>query len=197
MGLDQWYSVGPSHAQKVSPRHDSRPCGSAGVGDLGVFRLLSLSRIPEPRSTYAMPQTFVYQRRIEFRETDMAGIVHFSNFFAYMEQAEHAFLRSIGLGVICELDGQKISFPRVNASCDYRNAIKFEEIIDIEVRIKRIGTKSITYGFQFSREGTPVAEGSVTTVCCRFDHETKPQSIPIPPAFVQAIRPFLEASSDE
>ena len=42
---------------------------------------------------------FVYRRRILFHETDLAGIVHFSNFFKYMEEAEHAFVRSIGLSI--------------------------------------------------------------------------------------------------
>ena len=139
-----------------------------------------------------MPETFKHTRRIEFRDTDMAGIVHFSNFFAYMEQAEHAFLRSIGLGVICTIDGQEISWPRVNANCNYRQAIKFEEMIDIEVSVARIGTKSITYDFQFSREETQVADGSITVVCCKFEHGKKPESVPIPEGFIEKIRPFLK-----
>jgi len=131
-----------------------------------------------------MPETFKHTRRIEFRDTDMAGIVHFSNFFAYMEQAEHAFLRSIGLGVICTVDGQEISWPR--------QAIKFEEMIDIEVSVARIGTKSITYNFQFSREKTPVADGSITVVCCKFEHGKKPESVVIPDAFIEKVKPFLK-----
>ncbi len=140
-----------------------------------------------------MNQVFKTQRRVEFRDTDAAGIVHFSNFFAYMEQAEHAFLRSVGLGVICEFDGQNISWPRVNAECNYRNAIRFEEIIDVEVRVKRIGTKSVTYAFNFFRESTPVADGSITVVCCLFEHGSKPQSVPTPEKFIAAIKPFVAA----
>ncbi|MDG1873044.1 MAG: thioesterase family protein [Mariniblastus sp.] len=138
-----------------------------------------------------MPEVFKTQRRVEFRDTDTAGIVHFSNFFAYMEQAEHALLRSLGLAVICDVDDQTISFPRVNAECNYRNAIKFEEIIEIHVTVKNIGTKSVTYGFNFFRDGTPVADGSITVVCCLFEHGKKPQSVPTPSAFVDKIKPYL------
>ena len=46
-----------------------------------------------------MATGFVYHRRVTFAETDMAGIVHFSNFYRYMEEAEHAFLRSRGLRI--------------------------------------------------------------------------------------------------
>jgi 4-hydroxybenzoyl-CoA thioesterase/acyl-CoA thioester hydrolase len=135
--------------------------------------------------------TFTTSRRVEFRDTDTAGIVHFSNFFLYMEQAEHAFLRSVGLGVICEIEGQTISWPRVQAECNYRTAIRFEEIIDVHVVVKRIGAKSVTYGFQFFRGETPIADGSITVVCCLFEHGKPPASVTIPPKFVEAIEPFM------
>ncbi len=141
-----------------------------------------------------MGQTFKTSRRVEFRDTDMARIVHFSVFFAYMEEAEHEFLRSLGFGVICNINGQSISWPRVNAECNYRSAIRFEEMIDIEVAVERIGSKSVTYGFQFSRDGVPVADGQVTTVCCKFDHALdgqRPESVTIPAEFVNALTPFV------
>ena len=137
-----------------------------------------------------MPQVFKTKRRVEFRDTDTAGIVHFSNFFAYMEQAEHELLRSLNLGVICEIDGQEISFPRVNATCNYRNAIRFEDIIDVHVSVTKIGTKSITYGFKIYLDELPVADGTITVVCCLFKHGEKPQSIPVPEKFIDAIKPF-------
>lgn len=45
------------------------------------------------------PPGFHWRRRVEFAETDMAGIAHFSSFIIYMEQAEHALLRSLGTSV--------------------------------------------------------------------------------------------------
>ena len=96
---------------------------------------------------------FQTRRRVEFRDTDAARIVHFSVFFAYMEQAEHEMLRSLGLSVVQKADGQTISWPRVNAQCDYRSAIRFEDEIDIFISIERIGEKSVTYVHRFEREG--------------------------------------------
>ena len=40
-----------------------------------------------------MANSFVTSRRVEFRDTDTAGIAHFSVFFVWMEQAEHAVSR--------------------------------------------------------------------------------------------------------
>jgi acyl-CoA thioester hydrolase len=137
-----------------------------------------------------MPEKFKFTRRVEFRDTDMAGIVHFSNFFAYMEQAEHEFLRSIGLGVVWDFHGKKISWPRVNVQCNYKSAIRFEEMIDIAVSVKRIGSKSVTYAFDFFRDEMLVAHGEMTAACCELDHGVPPQSVAIPSEFVAAIQPF-------
>lgn len=142
-----------------------------------------------------MPKTYTYRRRVEFRDTDMAGIVHFSVFHAYMEEAEHAFLRSIGLGVMSEFEGQSISFPRVNANCNYRRAIKFEQEIDLEVSIAKIGSKSVTYSHCFRHQGETVAEGSITAVCCFIEHGRPPRSCEIPPDFREKLQPFVQNES--
>ena len=69
---------------------------------------------------------FQTRRKIEFSDTDMAGIVHFSRFFIFMETAEHEFLRSLGTSVATEDRGHKIGWPRLSASCDYLKPIEFE-----------------------------------------------------------------------
>lgn len=110
---------------------------------------------------------FRTQRRIEFGDTDMAGIVHFANFFRFMESAECEFLRSRGLSVKMDWEGQAIGFPRVSASCDYVSPARFEDLLDVAVRIDRIGTKSVTYAFEFTRADTLIARGKVTSCCVR------------------------------
>src|SRR5436190_17765012 len=110
-------------------------------------------------------------RRIEFGDTDMAGIVHFANFFRFMEAAECEFLRSRGLSVVLEWEGQAIGFPRVAANCDYLKPARFEDVLDIAVTTERIGAKSVTYAFEFTRDGVPLARGKVTSVCCRVSEE--------------------------
>jgi 4-hydroxybenzoyl-CoA thioesterase/acyl-CoA thioester hydrolase len=138
-----------------------------------------------------MNQDFSIQRRVEFRDTDAAGIVHFSNFFVYMEQAEHAFLRSLGLGVVQSLDGQHYSWPRVNCSCNFRNSIRFEDLITIKLTVQRIGNSSVTYQHRFYRDDLLIAEGLMTTVCCVFETGKPPKSVSIPLIFVQALKPFV------
>lgn len=127
-----------------------------------------------------MPESFKTTRRVEFRDTDAAGMMHFSMFFVYMEQAEHEMLRHLGLSVHCEDEQGPISFPRVAARCDYQLAVHFEDLLQIEVSVVRLGKKSVTYEFSFIHDGRPIASGQITTVCCRFESDGTPKSISIP-----------------
>ena len=91
-----------------------------------------------------MPSTFTATRRVEFSDTDLAGIVHFSRFFIYMESVEHEFLRSLGTSVVTEYEGDRIGWPRMSASCDYKAPAFFEDELEIVLRIERKGNKSLT-----------------------------------------------------
>ena len=139
-----------------------------------------------------MPEAFHLTRRVEFRETDAAGIVHFSCFFHYMEEAEHAMLRSLGLSVQMPHDGVTLSWPRVSARCEYEGPIRFDDLVDIRVTLGRIGEKSVTYQFDMTHEGRDVAHGEMTAVCCKIVGGQEPQSIAIPESIVKLLEPYVE-----
>ena len=120
------------------------------------------------------------KRKIEFADTDMAGIVHFTRFFVFMESAEHEFLRSLGTSVATEWNGNKIGWPRLAASCEYMSPLRFEDEVDIHLQVSRKGTKSLTYQFRFTHQGTDVARGEITAVCCITTPGEKLRAIPIP-----------------
>lgn len=139
-----------------------------------------------------MNKTFHTTRRIEFYDTDMACIVHFANFFRFMEAAEQEMLRSIGLSVSMEWEGQSIGLPRVSASCDYLQPARFEDVLDVQVSIHKLGRKSVTHSFQFSKAGAPIARGRITAVCCRVTGGEKLESIEIPAGVRAKLQVFVE-----
>ncbi len=138
-----------------------------------------------------MAAPFQTRRQVQWRDTDAAGIMHFSVFFVYMEQAEHELLRQLGLSVSFDDGPQKLSFPRVSAKCDYQRPLRFDDQVDIEVRVERLGEKSITYDFQFRLAEEAVARGSMTCVCCRVDTHP-PRSVPIPQRVAAQLRDFAD-----
>jgi 4-hydroxybenzoyl-CoA thioesterase/acyl-CoA thioester hydrolase len=108
---------------------------------------------------------FTLHRRVHFYETDCAGIVHFSCFFKYLEEAEHAMWRAAGLS-IAPVEGG-VGFPRVSASFDYHRPLRFEDEFDVVVRIAAIGETSMRYDCVITKGDTRVATGSTTMVCVR------------------------------
>ena len=116
-----------------------------------------------------MAYEFKITRRVEFSETDMAGIVHYSNFFRYMEAAEHAFFRSLGLSVFPRKPGPPVGWPRVHATCDFSAPLRFEDEVEVHLLIAKKKSKALTYAFRLRKlnaeEPIEVARGSVTVVC--------------------------------
>jgi len=135
-----------------------------------------------------MPYEFKAVRRVEFSETDMAGIVHFSNFFRYMETAEHAFYRSLGFSVTLNNFEPPLGFPRVHAACDYKKPLRFEDLLEIHILVKEKRSRVLNYLFRFNklpREGsadepTLVATGVLTVVCVAHDRNGKMEAVSIP-----------------
>jgi acyl-CoA thioester hydrolase len=104
---------------------------------------------------------FHYRRRVHFAETDQAGIVHFSNYFKYMEEAEHALWRAAGLTI--SRIGETTGWPRVAASCDYKAPLRYQDDVDVEVALARVGRRTLHYAFTLRRGDLVVATGAITT----------------------------------
>lgn len=141
-----------------------------------------------------MAPIFHFPRRVEFSETDAAGIAHFSVFFLFMEQAEHAFWRHLDLSVFPMITSiGEVSWPRVAASCQYRGPVRFENMIDIQLSLTRLGDKSITFNFRMLVENNLVAEGETTVVCCHLETGHKIVSVRIPDEVRDKLSPYLRA----
>ena len=104
-----------------------------------------------------------YHRRVHFAETDLAGVVHFSQFLRYMEEAEHALWRAAGLSIVPP--DSDLGFPRVAASIEFHAPLHFEDEFEVHIRIAAISRRSIRYESTITRGDTRIASGTITAVC--------------------------------
>jgi 4-hydroxybenzoyl-CoA thioesterase/acyl-CoA thioester hydrolase len=159
-------------------------------------------------------QAFHWNRRIEFAETDAAGIAHFSTFIFVMEQAEHALFRSLGLSIFMPLASVPASltlppewlqlpantiwtWPRVHCECDFVAPARFEDELIVSVAIERMGSKSITYAHRIARGPQTIATGRMIAVCSLKNPETgQLVGQPIPQGLRDWLSPFVAASTD-
>jgi 4-hydroxybenzoyl-CoA thioesterase/acyl-CoA thioester hydrolase len=104
---------------------------------------------------------FRYRRRVQFAETDLAGIVHFSCFFRYMEEAEHALWRAAGLTIARA--GETTGWPRLAATFDFSAPLRFEDEFDVAVRIANVTRRSLQYEFTLTKAEVVIGKGTITT----------------------------------
>ena len=151
---------------------------------------------------------FRCRRIVEFRDTDAAGIAHFSAFFFWMESTEHEFLRELGMRVVDNTpedeeslrqelasdegigDELEVSWPRVSVSADYKAAVRFGDTLDVFIAVAEQGSSSITYCFRFESSGNLVATGTVVVVRCLMRRGMKPLPVRIPAGISERMKAY-------
>jgi YbgC/YbaW family acyl-CoA thioester hydrolase len=131
-----------------------------------------------------MAYEFKATRRVEFSDTDMAGIMHFANFFRFMETAEHGFYRSLGFSVVMPATDPRLGWPRVHAECDYRKPLRFEDLVEIHLLVSEKRTKALSFLFRFRKLNAEppleVARGKLTIVCVAHHPDGRMAAMHIP-----------------
>jgi acyl-CoA thioester hydrolase len=121
---------------------------------------------------------YVHRRRVQFYETDAAGIVHFSWFFRYMEEAEHALWRAAGLSI--HPPDSPIGFARASATCDFRRPLRFEDEFEVTIRIAAISRKTVSYSCVLTKDDVTLATGSMTVICVRTEPDGSLKATDVP-----------------
>jgi len=132
------------------------------------------------------------RRLVQFHETDAAGMVHFSWFYRYMEEAEHALWRAAGLSVA---NVQDVFFPRVSASFDFKNPLRFGDEFEMVIRITAFSERTIRYACAVTSGETPIASGTLVAACVSVKAGQPLKAVPIPQAIRDrfAVAPGTEA----
>ena len=132
-------------------------------------------------------------RRVRFSETDVAGLVHFSNFFRYFEDAEHELWRRCGLSIHPERSS--IGWPRVSATCEFLRPLKFEQEFEIVVRISEMTKRTIAYSGEITGNGDRIATGVWKIACVTRLADGTMKSAEIPADVADRLRPYVNRPS--
>jgi YbgC/YbaW family acyl-CoA thioester hydrolase len=94
------------------------------------------------------------QRRIEWPDTDASTVYHNTAAFRFIEVAETALLERLGI-----LDDVYSRLPRVHIEADFLRALRFRDVVDIDLTVSAIGSSSITYQFEMRCRGQAAVRG--------------------------------------
>ena len=98
---------------------------------------------------YFYMKPFIYEHRIPFKDTDMAGVVHFTSILSYAEIAEHTVLSELGIEVISSKGG----FPKVHIDCDYQWPLRFGDVAIVHLSLSKCSEKSLHWQFEIHVRG--------------------------------------------
>lgn len=113
-------------------------------------------------------------------------MVHFSNFFRYMEEAEHALWRAAGLSI--DSVKSELKWPRVSAAFDFKRPLRFEDEFEVLIGIAAVTTRSIQYNHTIMRGEITVGIGTVTAACVQLGADHVLRAVAIPPAILSRLR---------
>lgn len=102
------------------------------------------------------------ERRLAWPDTDAAGVWHHSTFWHWVEEAEAELHRR--LGIVDRTFGQT---PRRHLEAEFLAPLRFDDLVEVELTVARVGTSSVTYEVGVHHDGRVVARGSMTAVHVR------------------------------
>lgn len=108
---------------------------------------------------------FTYKTKARAVDTDLAGHVHFSNYFRFMERAEEAFMESFGMSFE-KMEKENFMLPKVESKCNYLSPTRCNDEIKISLKIEEIKQKSYRYKFKIHNltKNREAAEGHIVVV---------------------------------
>jgi acyl-CoA thioesterase FadM len=112
------------------------------------------------------PASIVLRRRIEWIDTDAAGIYHWTTVLRLAEAAEAALHTALGIA-----EHTFGATPRLGVTLDFRRALRFNDPVQLELRVAELGRSSIRYSLALSGPDGLAAEGSFTA--CLVDRDSK------------------------
>ena len=104
--------------------------------------------------------SFDHRVKIFYKDVDQMGIVYYSRYFEYFEEARTELLASIGLGVT-DVEKKGIMLPVISSHCDYLKGAKFEQniIIRTSISTEPRSKLQIDYSVFIEDEKEPIATG--------------------------------------
>jgi len=96
---------------------------------------------------------FTIEERVRWGDVDAAGIIFYGAYIRFFEFAETELFRSAGLPYGVMFDELDIWLPRVHLECDFYQAAKLDDLLEVAVFVGKVGRSSIRLNFEVRRNG--------------------------------------------
>jgi len=118
---------------------------------------------------------FCIEKKIYYHDTDAGGVVYYSNYFKYMEEARSEQLRSIGVDV-ADYMAKGTLFAVVHLEADYKKPARYGDTITVSSRIESIGNASMHFMQEIKKGDILLTAAKVVLAC--IDTNMKARRVP-------------------
>lgn len=119
-----------------------------------------------------------FKFKVQWGDTDAAGIVFFPNFYKWMNESTHEIFAAIGFPVSKLIAEDKIGLPLLETHCNFRSPLYYEDKVVLHSTVEDVGNKVIRVNHQFYKDGQLVAEGYDVRAWTSFKEKPKAEVIP-------------------
>ena len=132
---------------------------------------------------------FSHQMRVRYSEIDAQGVVFNAHYLTYFDVGHTEYMREMNFDYSGMVKETNVDFHLAKATVEYKQPIKFDTLMDVCVRVSRLGNSSMTLVFEIYEAGTDrlLASGENVDVCVNLATH-KP--VPIPEGFANVMRAF-------
>lgn len=129
---------------------------------------------------------FKHTFRVRWVDTDVAAVMHYSNYLRYFEACEEEYYRSLGFTLKNAREKYGIMLPRIEVHCQFKAACRFDDAFEVALEVGDIAEKTITYNFRVirMRDEQLAAEGYLKCIAVDLNW----RAVPLPSEFVRLIR---------
>lgn len=120
-----------------------------------------------------MKQLKSYAHKVQYYETDAMAVVHHSNYIRWFEEARLDYLEQIGLPYD-EIERHQIMIPVLRASCQYRQAVKFGQTVQIDAEITGFNGLKFSVAYKVYNEDRSVLHAEGNTEHCFLNTQFRP-----------------------
>lgn len=118
----------------------------------------------------------VYERKINYYETDRMGVVHHSNYIRFLEEARCFWLDNVGMPFE-SFEENGITIPVLAVNCEYKHHVTFSDVIQIRVFVKEFSGVRMTIGYDVTDKKTGNVVIIAETKHCFTNKDLRPINI--------------------
>lgn len=132
---------------------------------------------------------FTIEERVRWGDVDAARIIFYGAYIRFFEFAETELFRAVGLPYGVMFDETDVWLPRVHLECDFHNAARLDDLLEVSVYVARIGRSSMRLNFEVRRKGEESLLATAHFVLAAVQRDTF-KTIPVPNDLRERLAPY-------